>query len=147
MELKAAFLKAASFCAYQERSVKEVSDKLRQWGLENSEEVKQVLDLLREEKFLDEYRFAASFARGRFRLKKWGRLRISHELYMRQTDKQAIAAALDALDEDEYLNTLSELAQKHLKGKKDIKSRQAAVRFLLTKGYEPELVYEAVGQR
>src|SRR5690606_40103744 len=65
-------IKIASYCAYQERCQKEVRDKLYEYGL-HSHEVENLITSVILEGFLNEERFAKAFARGKFRIKKWGR--------------------------------------------------------------------------
>ncbi|MEI6900383.1 MAG: RecX family transcriptional regulator, partial [Bacteroidota bacterium] len=73
--------KIKSYCAYQERSISDVEDKLRQWAVQSSS-VPYIINLLQKEDYLNEERFVKSFARGKFRIKKWGRYRIESELRM-----------------------------------------------------------------
>ena len=75
--------KIEHYCAYQERCHQEVIQKLRQMKM-----IPQAIDViigkLIQENYLNETRFAQSFARGKFRIKKWGRDKIIRELNMRQ---------------------------------------------------------------
>jgi regulatory protein len=74
-----AHAKIQRYCAYQERSHKEVKNKLYEYGLYPGQ-VDELLSQLISEGFLNEERFAKAFAGGRFRMKKWGRLKIKNEL-------------------------------------------------------------------
>lgn len=68
-------LKAARFCAYQERSQQEVRDKLYEYGLHYND-VEELLSELIVEGFINEERFARAYVRGKFKMKKWGRHKI-----------------------------------------------------------------------
>ena len=81
--VKEAKLRAQQFCVYQDRCHKEVNEKLRQMNM-IPEAIAVIVSELIEDNFLNEERFAKSFARGKFRIKKWGRLRIVRELKFRK---------------------------------------------------------------
>jgi len=141
-----ALKKISNFCAYQERSLFEVRVKLEDWGLK-PEEVDKLISRLVEQDFLNEKRFVDSFVRGRFGLKKWGKVRIRQELKMRQIPNDMIMEALDALDEVDYEETLHFLAKRKWKltRESDLYKKKAKVsRFLLFRGFESDLIKEVV---
>ena len=71
--------KVQSYCSYQERCQQEVRDKLYQWKL-SDEKAELIIKQLIEDDFINDERFAINFARGKFRIKKWGRIKIKSEL-------------------------------------------------------------------
>ncbi|SHM40227.1 regulatory protein [Cyclobacterium lianum] len=142
----AALRRIASFCAYQERSHFEVRGKLEDWGL-GPEEIGKLIARLEEQDFLNEKRFVDSFVRGRFGLKKWGKIRIRQELKMRQISEDLIRDSLAALDESEYEETLRFLAERKWKltNEADPYKKKAKVsRFLLFRGFEADLIKDVV---
>ena len=100
--------KLEHYCVYQDRCHKEVEQKLNEYNL-----IPQAKDLillhLLEHNFLNEERFAKSFARGKFRIKKWGKPRIVRELKFRSISEYNIKTALKEIDEKEYIQTLYDL--------------------------------------
>ena len=82
-ECKYSFLEAKAkleaLCAYQERCSFELNQKMISWGIE-WEQRDQLLAELISTNFLNEERFACSFARGKHRIKHWGKIRIVNEL-------------------------------------------------------------------
>src|SRR5690554_3675120 len=98
-----------NYCAYQERCHKEVEEKLVEMRLIPEAKEKIILHLI-ENNFLNETRFALAFARGKFRIKKWGKQRISRELKFRNISIYNIKIALEQISFDEYEATLNELA-------------------------------------
>lgn len=108
--------KAEKYCAYQDRCHSEVKRKLFDLGL-YGEDVDQVMAQLIEDKFLDEERFARSYARGKFRMKKWGKQRIERELKSRRVSAYCIKKGLTEIDETEYQATLRGLLEKRLERK------------------------------
>jgi regulatory protein len=76
MTNKEALLKLEHFCAYQERCHSEVVSKLYSLKM-TADEIDTIVVQLIESNFLNESRFACSFARGKHRIKHWGRIRIT----------------------------------------------------------------------
>lgn len=138
--------KLEHYCAYQERCHDEVIQKLRNMAL-NSDEIDEVVVHLIENNFLNEERFACSFARGKFRIKKWGKIRIVNELKFRTISQYTINQALKEIDEEEYLTTfhsLSELTWNTITEKNKLKKRKKFCDYLLRKGWESTMIYEKV---
>ena len=138
--------KLEGYCAYQDRCHKEVISKLREMNM-----IPQAIDLivghLIKENFLNEERFARSFARGKFKIKKWGKNRIVNELKHRDISKYNITMALKEIESKEYLNTFNVLAKKRLSEirEKDLqKRRKKLADYLLYRGWESGMVYEKV---
>lgn len=138
--------KLEGYCAYQDRCHKEVISKLREMNM-----IPQAIDLivghLIQENFLNEERFARSFARGKFKIKKWGKNRIINELKHRDISKYNITTALKEIESKEYLNTFNVLAKKRLSEirEKDLqKRRKKLADYLLYRGWESGMVYEKV---
>src|SRR5699024_3142646 len=134
------------YCAYQERCHKEVEQKLHQlkvWG----EDADEIISNLIQENFLNEERYAQAFARGKFRMKKWGKNKIRYALKRNQISDYCIKKAMKEIDEDDYLKTLTSLAQKKYDSlKKDsfFRRKQKTRAHLIRKGYEYPLITEAL---
>ena len=99
------------------------------------------------EKFIDERRFAESFCRGKFRIKKWGKLKIRMALKKRDVYFKCIDLAMLEIDDKTYLITLKELLQKkndNLKETNSYKRKIKLVRYLVTRGYEYDLIHDAL---
>ena len=132
------------YCAYRDRSQKEVEEKLDEMRMIPEAKEKIIIQLMRED-FLNEERFARSFVRGKFRIKKWGRNKIKNELKIRQISSPLIKIALTEIDQQLYFKTLEELAEKKLqliKEPNSYKKKSKLVAYLLQKGYESGLIYE-----
>ncbi len=146
--LKEAKLKVQQYCAYQDRCHKEVIEKLQQIDM-IPEAIDIIVSELIQDNFLNEERFAQSFARGKFRIKKWGRVRIVRELRFRNISKFIIDSALKEIDASEYLNTLDELARKRnaaVKETNSLKRKKKIADYLLYRGWETHLVYEKINE-
>lgn len=141
-----AMRKMERYCAYQERCHLEVSGKLRGMRM-IPEAIDQIIVHLIKNDFLNEERFARTFARGKFHQKKWGRRRIVRELEQRQLSRYNIQAALSEIESEPYEDTLHELAIKRLgqlREKHPLIRKRKLADYLLYRGWEPGLVYEKV---
>lgn len=138
--------KIKHFCAYQERCHYEVKQKLYSLGL-HFNKVEELLATLIEENYLNEERFAQSFARGKFRIKRWGRIKIKYELKAKKVSEYNIKNALREIDEGEYIKALQQLAEKKWAALEDENAltRQAkTLQYLLQRGFEMPLAQQAV---
>lgn len=135
--------KLASYCAYQDRCQWEVENKLREFNL-IPEARDQILIYLIQNKFLNEERFAKSFARGKFYQKNWGKIKIRIELKKRKIPSKLIESSLREIDEEDYLKTLRHLFEKKknsLISERESFKKKAKIRnYLLQKGFESEII-------
>jgi regulatory protein len=140
-----AFLKIASFCAYQERCHQEVREKLHTFAL-TAEEIEEVISRLIEENFLNEQRFAIAYAGGKFRVKDWGKIKIRYELQQRNISTYCIQKALESIDTEEYYEKLTLLAQKKIAQEqlRTLQDKQKLYTYLSSKGYESNLIQEVL---
>jgi regulatory protein len=139
--------KIKQYCAYQERCHSEVHTKLYSFGL-NKKEVDELTSVLITENYLNEERFAIHYAGGKFRMKHWGKNKIKQSLKFKQVSDYCIKKALKEIDDLEYKKTFQKLAEQKLKTLKSEKNifvkRRKLQDFLLQKGFENDLVREAV---
>ena len=136
--------KLEKYCVYQDRCHQEIMQKLREMGM--IREASEMIQLhLMEHDFVNEERFARSFAHGKFKIKKWGKRRIVNELKQREVSKYNIEAALSEIDPGEYENTLQEIGRRRFETVQEnntFKKRKKVADFLLRKGFESHKVYE-----
>lgn len=139
---KTALQKAASWCAYQERSQQEVRDKLYEWQMKPVE-VEDIIASLIAENFLNEERFAFAYVSGKFNIKKWGKIKIKQALKLKRVPDPLIKKALNSISDDDYLETLTELLEKKQRTEKEsnaIKRRFKLMNYLHSKGFEKDLI-------
>jgi len=142
-----ALAKLQRYCAYQDRCHQEVRNRLLELGMRGDELEEVIADLIAEN-FLNEERFARSYARGKFRMKYWGKNRIRLELRKRKISEYCIRKAFEEIEEEGYLPQLRQLFENK---KKQIKQkdnpfifRQKLAQYALRRGFEPELVWKVV---
>ena len=145
---KEALEKLRKYCAYQERSHKDVSQKM--WDLEIPSEWKDDIVLgLMKENFLNEERFARTYARGKFNIKKWGRVKITQGLKRHEVSKKCIQLALTEIDQDKYFKVLRQTIEEKrssLKEKNQWKRKSAIYRFVAQRGFEGNLISEILNE-
>ena len=142
-EIKEAKIKIAGYCAYQERCHSEVINKLYTYGL-HREAVEELVAWLITENYLNEERFALTYAGGKFRIKKWGKLKIRRALEQKKISAYNISKALSQFDEPDYLKTISELIvdqQAKVDEPNVYIRRNRIAKYLSSKGFEPDLVW------
>ena len=148
-DLKQFLVKAANFCVYQERTQAEVRERLREWQV-LGDEAEAIIAYLISENYLNEERFAKTFAGGKFRVKKWGRQKIKHELKLRRLSTYCINVAMAEIDDEEYIETLKELLEKKQRELRTesnpLVKKQKMARYAMSKGYENELIWQIIKQ-
>lgn len=138
--------KIYKYCAYQERSHQDVRNKLFEYGL-SSDDVDLLISQLINDGYLNEERFAKTFAGGKFRIKGWGRIKIVHELEAKGLTRNCIQAGLKEIDEIEYSRTLHELLEKKSSTIDEDDAyvrRDRIARYAIQKGFEPDLVWRSI---
>ena len=140
LRLQEAFVKAAAYCAYQDRCEQEVVQKLHTLGLEPQHHP-QLLAQLQAEQYLDQQRYANSFTRGRFYQKKWGRSKVYYELRQRGLHPDQIMLAWQEVDPQDYQETMQQLLSqkaRQYRSKSRFELNQKLLRFMVGKGYDAD---------
>lgn len=140
------FKAVVKYCQYQERCHAEVKQKLYQLKVYTDLADEFIARLIKLD-LLNEERFAIAYARGKFRMKGWGKIKIEHQLKYKDISPYCIRKAIKNIDNSEYYNMLYRLAEQYL-GKlndKDDRIRSnKTFRYLMQKGYESQLISEVV---
>jgi len=140
--------KLEQYCVYQDRCHKEVEQKM--WEFNLIPEAKELILLsLMKDNFLNEERFAKSFARGKFRIKSWGKQRIVRELKFKDISAYNIKTALKEIDEKEYLQTIYRITENRnnvISEPNSYKRKKKLIDFLMRKGFENKLIFKVVAE-
>jgi regulatory protein len=140
--------KLEQYCVYQDRCHKEVEQKMRDYNL-IPEARELILLSLMKDNFLNEERFSKSYARGKFRIKSWGKQRIVRELKFRDISAYNIKTALKEIDPQEYIATMYRITENRnevLTETNFYKRKQKLIDFLMRKGFENDLIYKVVNE-
>ena len=138
--------KMAKYCAYQERCVKDVRDKLKTFDLPQAEKDK-ILDYLLDNRFVNDERFAKSFVRGKVNQSGWGLNKIRFHLVQKGIAKELIDEALGQTDEAVYRQRLIDILKtksKTVKAENDFEKKRKLAAYAMQKGFEGSLVWEVL---
>ena len=138
--------KMAKYCAYQERCVKDVKDKLKTFDLPQEEKDK-ILDYLLDNRFVSDERFAKSFVRGKVNQSGWGLNKIRFHLVQKGIAKELIDEALEQTDEAVYRQRLIDILKtksKTVKAENDFEKKHKLAAYAMQKGFEGSLVWEVL---
>lgn len=148
MEIDDLIVKLESYCAYQERCLFEIQNKLVQLSASESD-AKKVIEHLEKFRFFDQKRFAQSFVQGKLRINKWGKVKIKAALIQKFVDKETIKDALESIDYHEYLSILKGLINRKSielsKEKDEWTKKQKILRFLSSRGFEYDEIISSMG--
>jgi len=134
------------YCAYQERSHREVKNKLDDLELSPAE-IDEMITHLITEGYLNEERYAKAFVGGKFRQKNWGRIKIVNALEAKGLTQNCIRIGLREIDEADYRRTIESLILKKSDQTDEQNiyvKREKLATHVIQKGFEPELVWEIV---
>lgn len=141
-----ALCKAEAYCVGSEHCTFEVSEKLKQWGVEPDTR-QRILKRLTDEKYIDEARFSVFFVNDKFRYNKWGRTKIAQALWQKRIPQDVYNSYLEAIDEDEYLNVLRSLLsarKKSIKARNEYELKGKLIRFALGRGFEMNVIQHCI---
>ena len=138
--------KMAKYCAYQERCVKDVRDKLKTFEIPEEEKTK-IIDYLLDNRFVNDERFTKAFIGGKINQSGWGVNKIRFHLVQKGIDKDIIEDALGQTDEEVYRQRLIEILKtkaKTVKASSDFEKKRKLAAYAMQKGFEGSLVWETL---
>lgn len=145
---EAALARMADLCARSEQCEADIRQKLYRLGLQSGD-VQKIIESLIADRFIDNARFARSFARDKSRFSLWGRNKIKLALAAKRISAPDIRQALDSIDEEDYMETLTRVTAAKargldLKGPDGRENRIKLFRHILSRGFESELATKAI---
>ena len=152
MNEKETMLKAEAYCSAGERCRSEVLAKIGLWDKTDeltSAAVSRIMEHLEKEPFETEYGVVGmvrdkknAFEPDKLMFCKWGRVKIRAALRQKSVQREAVDAALDGIDEDEYLGILRELIaskRREIRGATEYERSMKLLRFVAQRGFEPAI--------
>ena len=133
-----------SYCAIQERCSNDIVTKMKSWRITNKNQNK-ILDILIQEDFINDKRYSKSFCRGKFRIKKWGKLKIINELKRKNINLTTISSSLNEISDMDYskeLDTQFNKKKQSINTLNYYEKKKKIANYLIGKGYESNLVWE-----
>ena len=107
-----------------------------------------IVELIKDD-FLNEERFVFSFVRGKFRIKRWGKIKLRNELFQRNITSVLINNAISQINDNDYMDTLDEIALKkfdNLNNDTSLNSKKKFVTYLQYRGWETDLIFKKVNE-
>ena len=107
-----------------------------------------IVELIKDD-FLNEERFVFSFVRGKFRIKRWGKIKLRNELFQRNITSILINNAISQINDNDYMDTLDEIALKkfdNLNNDTSLNSKKKFVTYLQYRGWETDLIFKKVNE-
>lgn len=147
--MHALYSKIRNYCLYQERAHSDVRNYLLQLEI-YGDTLETIMAQLIQDNLLNEERFAIQYARGKFRIKHWGKIKIQVALKQKNISDYIIKKALQHIDSDEYIACLLNLYRKHFelyqKANNKKIATQKTIQYLMQKGYEYSMIKEIMHQ-
>ena len=141
--VKQAYSKMAQLCSRSERCSADIRKKILAYEIVE-EIVDEILEKLIEEKYIDDHRFVRAYVNDKFKINKWGRIKMRHYLRAKGLSDEVIAYGLENIDEEKYNAVLVKTMKakaKSIKEKDRFKKMGQVIRFTQNRGFEPELIH------
>ncbi|MCH5216656.1 MAG: RecX family transcriptional regulator [Muribaculaceae bacterium] len=144
-----AYNRAAAKCSLGEQCSSDIYNKCVSWGL-SEKESREVVDMLIDERFIDDHRFAGAFTRDKIRYQGWGKIKIAYYLRIKGIDSHTIRDAANSISDEEYFDALKKIIQSKLKSipasKSPLQIRSALARYASSRGFESGLIFMAIDE-
>lgn len=141
-----ALSKAMGICSSQEKCKHDIRIKLKLWEV-SERDIEEILDQLGKDKFIDEKRYATSYANDKFKFNNWGKIKIRYSLKQKYIAESIIDKALNVIDNKSYkelLTTLIESKNRSIKSSNQYDKKAKLIRFAQGRGFEYELINEVI---
>lgn len=147
LSIQEVYQKISAWCAYQDRCHAEVREKLYGYELK-TDDINEIISKLIQDNFLNEERFARSYAGGKFRIKKWGRKKILMGLKQKQVSANCIKLGMKEINDQDYENTMLDLIEKRNreldKEQNDYIRNNKVAEYLIRRGFESDMVWDLI---
>ncbi|MDA3821965.1 MAG: regulatory protein RecX [Bacteroidales bacterium] len=147
-EYKNILARAAKLCSTGEKCEHDIREKMIKWGAE-SEDVEKAIKYLLENKFIDDRRYATFFTKDRLKFNKWGRIKIGYSLRQKHISSEIIEEAIQALNEEQYIEILDQLISAKIRSAGDIKvaaNKAKVIRFAAQRGFTSEEIFTSINR-
>ncbi len=135
-------------CSKQEKCTNEIEMKLAKYNL-TKQEIQKIIMILSGDNYINDERYAISFAHDRLKFNKWGKIKIEHQLKLKRIKDIHILKALGSIDSSEYAQIIkSELLKKskRIRTSNAFEIKSKLMRFGQSKGFETELLFNVIDE-
>lgn len=140
--------RARRYCALSEQCEDAVRQKLVTWGATPTES-DAVVKKLYSDNYLDDVRYARAYCESKILHQQWGRQKVLYQLRLKHLPRAAVESGMAAVSEEDYLEVLTDVAQKkfnELQRHTDTPSilRQKLTAFLLSRGFNSSEINQVI---
>ena len=141
--VKQTYSKMAQLCSRSEQCSADIRKKILAYEIVE-EIVDEIIDKLIEEKYIDDERYIRAYVNDKFKINKWGKLKMRYYLHAKGLSDEMIQKGLDSIDEEKYKMLLVKTMKakaKTIKNKNKFEKMGQIIRFTQSRGFEPELIH------
>ena len=145
-KIKEVHTKMAAICSRSEQCSPDIMKKIIASGIDG-DDAEKIIDQLKKEKFIDDDRYINSYISEKFRMNKWGKIKIRYYLKMKGLNDELISNALDGMDQEKYKEALIKTMREKagtIKKKNKFEKMGQIIRFAQNRGFEPELIHRYI---
>lgn len=146
MSVSEAIQKCADWCSQSEHCEFEVREKLQKYGVEN-DAIDKIICQLKEERYIDNSRYANYFAKDRARFNGWGPIKIKFQLSLKKIDTEIINDAISLVDSNIFEEQLRKVVQSKVKMSRQVdnqKLKASLLRLGYSRGFEYQMIARVV---
>jgi len=140
--------KMASLCSRSEHCSQDIRRKIIASGLDN-DSADEIIEKLKEDIFIDDKRYIASYIDEKIKINKWGKVKIRYYLRMKGLDSSLIENGIDKIDEESYhelLVTILKEKARTVRKKNRYEKMGQVIRFAQNRGFESELIHRYLNE-
>ena len=133
----------AQLCSRSEQCSADIRKKIMAYEIVE-EIVDEIIEKLIEEKFIDDERYVHAYINDKFKINKWGKLKMRYYLHAKGLSDEIIEKGLAGLDDEKYISLLIKTMKakaKSIRNKDKYKKMGQIIRFTQSRGFEPELIH------
>lgn len=137
--------KMRRLCSRREYCVSDIRAKLMKELEGDAQKVETAINKLKDEKYVDDLRYATAYARDKASISGWGATKIRYMLSAKGVAKDVISEALNEVDEVKASTRLEKLLENKYKSLKDDPQwKIKLLRFALGRGYSYDEVNDQI---
>ena len=137
--------KMRRLCSRREYCVSDIRTKLMKELEGDAQKVEIALNKLKEERYVDDLRYATAYARDKAAISGWGATKIRYMLSAKGVSKEVVSEALNEVDETKASSRLEKLLENKYKSLKDDPQwKIKLLRFAFGRGYSYDEVNDQI---
>jgi regulatory protein len=148
LTVKETYVRMARLCSRTEQCSTDVKRKILAAG-HADEEADEIIDMLKKENFLNDERYIKAYVTDKFRINKWGKIKMRYYLKGKGLPDEIIQSGLDEIDDEKYKQVLLKILKdkaKSVRKKNKFEKMGQVIRFAQGRGFEPEMIHRYLNE-